>query len=128
MNDELMRGTKWTAEELEKLESYRLNYGGTMTGRMMGGPAVINQISKKPPIIALDPIDIELLNPLHHPTKYQRTADRNIARDRLVYHAARGAQERLAGDETRGLHHLNVAQRYRDKYQFTQEEIDGSST
>jgi len=126
-NDEWMRGAQWTPEELEKMNRTAMVYGGSVTGRVNGGPAVINQISKAPRIIALDTIDIELLNPLNHPTRFQASANRKVAIERHAYHATRGVQERLAGDEVRGLHHLKVAERYRDKYQFTQEEIDGSS-
>ena len=117
----LYGGPQWTPEELAKMP---FTHSGTVTGRMSGGPAVINQLRKKPAIIALDSIDIELLNPLRQSTQYQRILDRRDALDRFIYHATRGLQEKLAGDDVRGMFHLQVSERYRDKYHFTEEEIN----
>lgn len=117
-------------EALPKKERLDLIYGGSVTRTMSSSAPNYQSIPKSmlhPPKFALDMIDIELLNPLNHPTQYQRMVDRKVAIERYTYHASRGVQERLAGDEVHGLHHLKVAEQYCDKYQFTQEEINGSS-
>lgn len=74
----------------------------------------------------LSAYDTDLLNVLWQPTAYANRYRRAEALKRYKKLCVGGMEMRLAGGV--GRHQLAMAQRYMELYQFTQEELDGSST
>jgi hypothetical protein len=106
-----MRGTQWTDEELAVLTANPKP------------PMTFNTIAEPPFVMPI--VDRDLLNPLAQPTAYEKERIRVFALHQYIYWCKKLAVARFEGHGQYAESAGRVAARYKEKYQFTQEEIDG---